>query len=407
MEDMLTAGRVGRKALVCDPVCVLPYGHAMPALNHYRRLLLPRFEDVRCLASKSFSPTLAAENDFEQAFTFLYNKYIPVMGEARFNEMVKAHPAFSDAFADPYERVATADAVEILGRHEIASEDTIFMPGADFYGIIGFLNACAARPAAQRPKIFIRLIGVLEAATPFYDDPMGELCRRIRAASAADVRLYLSAETPAYADYVNEQTGLITYLTPYPETSERLPLPETDDFNVLCAGSARLDKGFHHLLEIMQGVHANPPRRKVLLTTQTLPVKGSEAWDSYTSQLYATSGVTLLEPVISSELMHDLYRACDIVLLPYAQDVYRMRGSAVMMEAAGAGRLCLTLRGTAFSRQVEYYGLGEVVDTIQDIPDAIRKMAAMPRDRMQGRIDQARARFFLDINAAYAHWLSL
>ena len=407
MRDLLTPGNVGRKALVCDPVCILSYGHAMPALNHYRRLLAHRFEEVHCLSSKAFPEELARENDFDRAFTFLYNAYIPVMSQNEFNQLVKDHPAFSDCYADPYERVATADAQYILSRYELTCEDTILMPGADFYGIIGFLNALATLPENLRPKIFIRLIGVLEGSTPFYDDPIGELCRRIGAATSAGLRVYLSAETPTYATYVNERTGLVTYVTPYPKTSERVPLPRTEAFNILCAGSARLDKGFHFLLEIMQSVNAGLSERRVRLTTQTLPVNGNEAWDFYTSQLYGTSGVTLLEPVISSDFMHELYCACDIVLLPYDPGVYRLRGSAVMMEAAGVGRLCLALRGSAFSQQVEYYGLGEVVDSISEMPGAIRRMAALPRDRMEQRIDQARSRFFLDIDAAYSHWLSL
>lgn len=407
MNDVRTAEKLGRKALVCDPVCVLPYGHAMPALNHYRRLLHSKFEEVHCLASKSFSEKLAAENDFDRAFTFLYNAYIPVESDASFNETVKAHPAYTDALADPFERVATADARDILSRYELTHDDAILLPGADFYGIVGFINACMALPDKQRPKFFVRLIGVLEGASPFYDDAIGELCRRIKAAAAAGIRLHLSAETPAYATFVNERTGLVTYVTPYPETSERVPLPQAKDFNVLCAGSARLDKGFHYLLDIVKGVRNSGGTRHVQITSQTLPVNGNETWDFYTSQLYAMPGVTLLEPVISSHLMHDLYRSCDIVLLPYDPGVYRLRGSAVMMEAAGVGRLCLALRGTAFSQQVEYYGLGELVDTISEMPDAIRRMSEIPRDRMEERIIQARARFFLDINAAYSFWLSL
>ena len=75
-----------------------------------------------------------------------------------------------------------------------------------------------------------------------------------------------------------------------------------------------------------------------------------------------------------------------------------------MMEAASVGRLCLTLSGTAFARQVEYYGLGDIVDTINEMPAAIKRMADAGREELAHRIRQARERFFLDVRCSYENW---
>ncbi|WGM46440.1 hypothetical protein KOAAANKH_01308 [Brevundimonas sp. NIBR10] len=399
------AGGLGRTLLICDPTCVLPYGHTVPALNHFRKDLGGDFDAVHCLASTGLPKEVAAEFGFDRRFTFLYNRYIPIMSPAQSNQIVNQHPAFDDDYADPFERVATYDAAGTLADYKITSDDVIFFPGADFYGVIGFLNALADAPQTERPTVYIRLIGVLEGSSPYYDDGTAQFFKRVRAASEGGLDIRLSAETPEYADLISGLTGLTTFVTPYPETSEQVPLPDGDDFTVLCAGSARLDKGFLDLFGIARESLANPPKKLGLkFVTQTLPLKGHEQWDSYTSQLYALRGVTLLDPVITSEKMHDLYRDSDIVLLPYARDVYRLRGSAVMMEAASVGRLCITLRGTAFARQVEYYGLGDLVDEPSQMPAAIRRLANGGREEMAERIRQARARFYLDVRCSYENW---
>jgi len=394
----------GRNLLICDPVCVLPFGHAMPALNHFRRQLSPHFKKVVCVASNQFSSKLAKDNSFECHFTYLYNHYIKVMGRAQFERGLRELVDFSHA--DPYEEIATNDATALLDNHGATKDDVIYLPGGDFYGILGFINACLKRPLEKRPKLFIRLIAVLETATQFYNDPLSVLCARIGAAFKSDLRIYLSAETPAYADKLSRLTGMITYVTPYPETSELFPLPESTEFHVACVGSARLDKGFQHIHQIMRETSSLNISRKVRLTTQMMPVNGSEAWDSYTCRLYATPGIRLMEAALSSEDITALYHSCDLVLLPYAPDVYYDRGSAVLMEAASVGRPCITLKGTAFAMQVEYYGLGKVVDNLSDIPEAIKYYAEMSKKELNLRIKQSRTRFFLDIESSYKVWFS-
>lgn len=405
MTTKKKAGGLGRTLLICDPTCVLPYGHTVPALNHFRTDLAPGFDAVHCLASTGLPENIATQFGFDRRFTFLYNRYIPIMSSGQSNQIVNQHPAYNDDYADPFERIATFDARQTLADYKMTADDVIFFPGADFYGVIGFLNALADKPKAQCPTIYIRLIGVLESATPYNDDGLSAFFKRVRAASKAGLDIRLSAETPEYADLTSSQTGITTLLTPYPETSKQIPLPTGDDFNVLCAGSARLDKGFLDLFMIARESMANPPKKMGLkFVTQTLPLKGHESWDAYTSQLYALRDVTLLDPVITTEKMQSLYKDCDIVLLPYARDVYKLRGSAVMMEAASVGRLCVTLRGTAFARQVEYYGLGDLVDDVSQMPAAIRRLANAGRDEMAERIRQARTRFYLDVGSAYEKW---
>ncbi len=376
----------------------------MPALNHYRKYLSANFEDVLCLASREFPEDLAKENGFDRPFTYLYNKYIPIMGRAKFEKGLRERTMTGVEPADPYEEIATTDAKNVLKDYDIDDRDVIYLPGVDFYSAIGFMNAIKSLPVDKRPKLFVRFIGVLETATQFYMDPLTSLCTRLRQAKAQGLRIYLSAETPSYADKLSFMTRSLTYVTPYPETSEQVPFPERDEFQVACVGSARLDKGFMSLGEIARGLKSPSDSRSISLVTQMMPSRGNDNVDHYTCQLYATNGVTLLGSTLTTTEIEGLYRNSNLVLLPYASDVYKYRGSAVLMEAASVGRPCVTLSGTAFAVQVEYYGLGTVVDSINDIAHAIRHYVNLAEDELKHRVTQARSRFFFDINASYNSW---
>jgi glycosyltransferase involved in cell wall biosynthesis len=326
------------------------------------------------------------------------------MGRARFESGLHELSPEAFACADPYEGIATDDAKRILEENAVSDEDVVYLPGADFYSVISFINACLGLPSTKRPKLYIRLIGVLETATQFYMAPLQALAARLTDAKKQGLRIYLSAETPSYADKLGLMTRLITHVTPYPETSEQVSFSQKPDFNIACVGSARLDKGFLSLKEIVSDINALPLSRSITLTTQMLPAVGNANHDQYTGQLYAMAGVRMLNSTLTTDDINALYRNSDVVLLPYAADVYRDRGSAVLMEAASVGRPCVTLAGTAFAVQVQYYGLGKVVDSIKDVAGAIRYYADMPEEDLVFRVTQSRTRFFLDVDASYSSW---
>jgi hypothetical protein len=396
----------GSRLFICDPACVLPYGHTVSALNHFRRSFSGRFASTECVASLDLPRIVAHANDITRHFAYLYNEFIPVISAKEEVGVIERHPAYSPSLADPFEHIAVYDASSFVESRKMTSKDTILLPGADFYGVAGFVGALGALAPQSRPGLLIRLIGVFEHATSMRSNPERDLLRIIRRGYDLGLRISISAETPRYAAKLADCLEHPVEVTPYPKVSEIIPLPKSTTFNVLCAGSARLDKGFNHLLGIAKDLLLKPSERPIVITSQTLPVDKSEAWDGYTSQLYAAPNVTLFEPTISEQQMLELYRQCHVVLLPYAKDVYQFRGSAVMMEAASYGRLCVTLRGTAFAQQVEYYGLGSVVDDPGQISDELRRLASEDPIKQARRIEQARHRYFANVKSAYERWFN-
>lgn len=404
ISDSVNRPANGGRLFICDPACVLPYGHTVLALNHFRKRFSAHFASTECVASLDLPRIVANANDITRHFSYLYNEFIPVISDRQESGDIELHPAYSATLADPFEHIAVYDASSFVESREMTYKDTILLPGADFYGVAGLIGALAALAPQRRPRLLIRLIGVFEHATNMRNNPEREFVRIIRRGYDLGLRISVSAETPRYAAKLAECLDHPVEVTPYPNVSEIIPLPKSTAFNVLCAGSARLDKGFNHLLAIAKDLLLKPGERPIAITSQTLPVDKSQDWDDYTSQLYAAPNVTLLEPTISAQHILELYRQCHVVLLPYDKDVYELRGSAVMMEAASYGRLCVTLSRTAFAQQVEYYGLGSVVDDLGQIPDELRRLASEDAIKQTRRIEQARHRYFADVDSAYERW---
>jgi glycosyltransferase involved in cell wall biosynthesis len=389
------------RLFVCDPVCVQAFGHNVPALRYFSNAFRDQFDTIIALCSRKLPEAVSTANGFTPFFDFYYHGYISVPDEAP-----KSDQVFEGGFVDREEAMATADATRLLSEFDIVSTDAILFPSLDFYGVAGLLNALRNHPPSKRPRLLLRFIGVMENGSTNYRDPSAELVGRLREAIKWGLDVKASAETPRLADHLAEKLTMPVWVTPYPEVGSRQPLPRHGPFTVFCPGSAREDKGFYRLLEVFRAVRNADPELEIRFVTQVPPHRDAIHRPSYISHLGALPGVTLLEPSISAAEMMDFYQASSAVFLPYDVDIYRLRGSAVMMEAAFLGRPAITLDGTAFAEQIRYYGLGTVVPSLGDAAAAVLDLAAVPADVRSIRSDQARRRFMVDMENAYERWMA-
>ena len=391
------------RLFVCDPVCVLPFGHNAPALKYFKQKFSSHFSEVTALCSVHLPPKMVKEFEFEPFYNFYYHQFLTL---SHVPEAVDLSLNCNDpGFVDNIEALATADARRLLDGYSITADDTILFPSVDFYGLIGLLNALAGRSAANQPAVYARFLGVMENATSSYRVPLKEFVARILEAQSLGARLSFSAEAPPYADELATLLQQPVSATPYPQVGNLLPMPELGPFVMYCPGSARADKGYFDLWQICRAVRQQDPTLNIRFVTQILPDSIARHWENYTSQLYALPGVELLPAIIDEDVMLEQYRKCHAVLLPYDTETYALRGSAVMMEATYFGRRILTVTGTGFADQVSYYGIGDVVPTVADLPAAILAMARQPRATLQGQAAQACHRFNSDAVSAYAYWL--
>lgn len=391
-----------KRLFICDPVCAQTFGHNAAALDYFSRALSDRFSDVIPICCKHLPGHVVSLRKFRPLYEFYYHDYLPLTGVTPTYTTLSAP---YDRYADEIEGVATLDADRLLDEYNVTASDCILFPSVDFYGVVGLLNALLRRPPASRPRLFLRFIGVMESASHSYRNPLAELIARIRDALNADVRISVGAETPRLSDELADMLEHDVTTVPYPDFHDLVPLPPHGPFIVYCPGSARFDKGYLALLDICAAVRRKDPNLSIRFVAQTLRPRDTPHFAEYTSRLYAIPGVELLESSISDEEMRCQYVRSSLVLLPYDVSIYRNRGSAAMMEAACYGRPIITLRGSAFAEQVEWYRLGRVVDGVDDIAAAILSFSREERKVLERRASRARQKLMADGKAAYGTWL--
>lgn len=403
------------RAFVCDPVCALPYGHNVVGLKYFAEAIRPFFDEIIPIASRSLSERISLSYGFVREFGFYYHKHIKL---DNLDDLTTNVPLRFGR--DPVLEAATRDVGNIFTKYRISTNDSVVFPCADYYGAMGLLATLRSLKPENAPVAYFRFIGVMENATSFGGNGLSVLSKEIAAVLSDGYKIRVCAETPAYADHLAEVLGVTVSVVPYPvhaeftrsdacpsahEETEKNKDAKNPVFNVSCPGSARFDKGYLSLLEIFTNVRRRDPRQTIKFVTQTLPVSEALQYANYTNQLYATPGVKLLPSSVSEEEMNSLYKQTDLVLLPYDPVTYAHRGSAVFMECISRGIPAIALAGSAFCRQIDYYGAGTVVSSIGEFIEHIFRYRDKPSKTLFTKMLQARHRYSVDSDSAIADWI--
>lgn len=405
------------RAFVCDPVCALPYGHNVVGLKYFSDAIKSFFVDVIPIASKSLPEQISLNYGFEREFEFYYHKHIKVDETDSLSIDISQRRG-----RDEMLRSAIRDVGSIFTKYGISRSDSVVFPCVDYYGAMGLLATLRKLGPGHAPTAYFRFIGVMENATSYGGNGMTTLSREIAVALKDGYKIRLCTETPAYADHLAQVLGITVSVVPYPVHAEFVRPDEYTSiseegeakkdandrvFNVACPGSARLDKGYLSLLEIFTNVRLRDPRQTIKFVTQTLPISEALPYANYTSQLYAIPGVKLLPSSVTEEEMNTLYKQSNLVLLPYDPATYAYRGSAVFMECISRGIPVVALAGSAFCKQIDYYGAGTVVSRIGELAEHIFRYRDMLPGSISARMLQARHRYSVDSASALAHWIGL
>lgn len=386
------------RLLICDPVCVFPYGHNVAAMENFRQFVGKYYEDVICLGCNRLPDATAARYGIKPAFEYYYNDAMPLPKSDMDTTILRTHAQKAVA--------AKQDLTQLLKRWQISSADTLCYPSIDFYSLLALVETIDELLAAGSPKILIRLIGVMETASSAqYAKPLSVALALINRLCESGLPVKLAAETPRYAEYLATQLDRPVAVAANIELREQVALPEHEHFTVICPGSARYDKGFLNLVDLFSQVRQRDPEMRIRFRTQVLPDRDLKHQIDYLIQLYAIPGTTVLPSQLPAEELVTMYENADLVLLPYAADVYQFRGSAVLIEAMLSGRHCLALEGPAFVDQMRYFGAGTVCSSISDMADKVIACSKESSTKRYARARQARGRFVQDLVASYRDWV--
>lgn len=395
---MNIAPQSSSRLLICDPVCVFPYGHNVAAMENFRNFVGKYYEEVVCLGCNRLPKETAARYGIEPVFEYYYNDAMPLPESDMDTTILRTHAQKTAA--------AKRDLTQLLKRLQVSSSDTLCYPSVDFYSLLALAEAIDELCTAGNPKILIRLIGVMETASSAqYAKPLSVALALINRLCEAGLSVRLAAETPRYAEYLAIQLDRPVAVAANIELRELVPLPQADHFTVVCPGSARYDKGFLNLVDLFSHVRHQDPDMRIRFCTQVLPDRDLKHQIDYLIRLYAIPGMTVLPSQLPAEDLVMMYENADLVLLPYAPDVYHFRGSAVLIEAMLSGRHCLALDGPAFVDQMRYFGAGTTCSSITDMADKVLAYSKESFARRHARARQVRDRFVRDLVASYRDWV--
>ena len=143
-----------RRILIMDPMCVLPYGHNIPAVTYYSDYLKQFYSRTEVICCKEL-PLLPHTQQFSRSFSYYYSDFVPLKSVAGSADgKKKAIPAASKVHHNfDYETMAVEDFERITEAFSIHYDDTLFYPSADFYGIIGALKAIERLPKDLRATL--------------------------------------------------------------------------------------------------------------------------------------------------------------------------------------------------------------------------------------------------------------
>ncbi len=397
------SGVVMNRIFVVDPVCAMEYGHTLNAIKYFRDMAANYCNDAVSVASYHL-PGTTKEDGIERFFEFQYGFGLKI--DRRDGE----RSAFNAHFlGQSPEGRSTTDFLELIQRHNIGSDDAIMFPGVDYYSLLGIVAVLDTRAPHTLPLLYIRFIGVLEnAALGLTGEAAFEKCIAVLNAYVQQGRrVSVCAETPKYAQRLRERLICPVITVPYfsPEVVP-LPAPEKSDRTTfLAGGSARSDKGFFNLVEIIQKANARAGAENLHFIVQSLPDSQVAENEVYIRALLSQPNVTLMAGQVSYDEIIEAFAASHVALMPYDTATYAWRGSAMLMEAMMFERLVIAQAGTGFADQARFYNAGELVETIDDFAEAISYLSRVPHRHLHARAAQARTHYMEDVKTACDQWL--
>ena len=304
--------------------------------------------------------------------------------------------------------------LDLFQKYSVKKSDRFFFPSASYYDILGFVDACSSVDAESRPNCHFRMIGVMETSGPWanWESNYQFISRILRSATKTLGKgVSISAETGKYARKLTLDTGNAVSITPYP--LEREPVlrdgVQRDTFTVISPGSAREDKGFYRLRNIIARLYKLAPHVKIQFLIQNLSdsslLKNPDAQD-YTARLQALPGVKLLSGRLENAEIEQLYMNADAIIMPYDANTYKFRGSAIFMEAIAYNLPIITTEGTGFAELVKVYCNGTLCKSDEEFSEAVLKTLRDSRHKVSDQPVGA-LRYKSDVESAFANiWRS-
>ncbi|MDR3514873.1 MAG: hypothetical protein P4M00_03595 [Azospirillaceae bacterium] len=327
--------------------------------------------NARCVGHRAASAAgtlgLAVEPLFEYAlFTLLGRGQTPDLTESFVFFNTRAAAAFSTLLAG------------------CGPDDTLFLPSITHQELFGLALALAATPAPQRPRIRICLRYHWQrdpaAARDYYREAL-------QALSDPALRVALFSDTTELAAYYATLTPCPIAVLPIPARIAPTAVPDSPPVGppiVGYLGEPRSNKGFFFLPPLVTAVPALHWRVQI-----AAPFALPPDYRACVEALRGQPGVSLIDHDLDEAAYLALLGQCDIILIAYRPDDYRLASSGIFTEALAAAKVVVIPADTWMAREADRARAGAVCfsgyDAVSVIPALQSAAATLPRLRDQAR----------------------
>lgn len=330
-----------------DPTCVLDYGHNMPLINRYKKILnglnITNQAHI-CLESNNNDP--------------LVNKIIPhcygFKGIAIPNnpiELTKESFLKIMKLDDPQNVIffSNIDGISLLAIKDIIQDNII------------------------KSKFIFRFIGVMENVflgnEVFLNKFLETMSYILRLCSERNIKIEIGAETLKYAKFLEDNLNIKVLYMPFPLNNNFKEQQKNKIKKIGFLGAAREDKGYFTIASLAKKLTLHKNFKKDIEFIVQPDIQNTE----YLEKLKKLNIVNFTEPRLEQDEMDSYIKSCDILALPYDKDVYELRGSAMLFEGIEFGVPSISHKNNAFANDMKKFELGIVVEDIEDIPSEIMK----------------------------------
>lgn len=266
-------------------------------------------------------------------------------------------PGLPQAALQPYfgRRLRRAQAFWLY-RRLLRAPGRLFVPTAGVTDIQLLSLAAPARLPADKASLFVHWIR-----------PTDSRRRRLARAARRQPELRVLAPTDEIVALLRDAGFARARLVPYP-LSPRARAPETPAAfrHLLFAGAARLDKGFSHVVDLVEQLERSGEEIRLCVQTSSRhygKVDSEIARELARLERIRYRGLATHPQTLDAEDYFGLFRGA-ICLQPYQRAEFEGRVSAVTVDALACGAPILTTAGTWIARTVERLNAGLALEKI-------------------------------------------
>ena len=349
------------RILIYDSTCILDHGHNYGALSsfskHFKKLSKDDIEVSVVICSKALNKDM-------EGWGFRL-KHVWGFGGL-------------DEIPDDPVKAAVDDLTNEINLLEVG--DIIFFPNIDSVTLKA-IDTIKNLINKKRIKLKIRLIGVMENEWPKegYVGLNFELLKNI------SLSYEVFTETESYRYFLEEKGIRVSCSIPYPmleidnysrklEINKDIFCREADFINLNSSitnigylGSAREDKGYYDILEILKDLSNRNSFEFNFFYQEMQSDTGMDSYGNselsekilnYNGQLRSLKNIIPLKPKLEAQDLEIVLNQMDIFILPYKSETYKLRGSAMLYECLWRRKPLVCWNDLGFSSDVDKFSFG-------------------------------------------------